>query len=488
MATSVTMTYGSYNFSPVPSFTYSSRSDRTAGTNICLSSPIEIQLEGLIFPTGTAGFGPVSDGIEELAQTFKCTGCQTFQVQCDGDDVINGPAKVKSLNIRPRTDGDLFVNTASYAITLEMVSISGDTYDNQPSGITSIEESWNYEILDERIGGDVSTQGVFNGNAASITIQPAFSVTHNVSVTAPYCCKTSAPDVTGWQRAVDYVRNELASNTPDTGSVGLFGLPPDLNYYNHFRTFNKDIHGGSITLDESWVLSSTSALEEFEVNLEDSIDSYLKTVTVNGTIQGLSVMDYSDIVTGTPKISGAFEYWKTISGNIFSRASTIYSGSSVTSDNGLLSLNNQPISTSFGYNTLAGTVVYNYTFNDRPYNCIPSAKSEIINIVENSPNDVFSTLTILGRQQGPLYQDINTIGPRTREISIEAILPPDTGCVVGGLLSYAAPTGYDALVSGYEDYLTGSFEQVFVTSESKNWTPKEGRFTFTKAWTVGGCS
>jgi hypothetical protein len=115
------------------------------------------------------------------------------------------------------------------------------------------------------------------------------------------------------------------------------------------------------------------------------------------------------------------------------------------------------------------------------------AKSEVINITENNPNDVFASLVIVGRQGGPLYQDINTIGPRTREISIEAVLPPDTGCVVGGLLSYAAPTGYDSLVSGYESYVSGSYEQVFVNSETKTWSPKDGRFTFSKSWTVGEC-
>ena len=84
MATSVTMTYGSYNFSPVPSYTYSTNMERTVGTNICLSTPAQIQLEGLIFPTESQGFGPVTSGINELVELFKCTGCQDFVIQCDG--------------------------------------------------------------------------------------------------------------------------------------------------------------------------------------------------------------------------------------------------------------------------------------------------------------------------------------------------------------------------------------------------------------------
>ena len=487
MATSVTMTYGSYSFSPVPSYTYSTSMERTPGTNVCLSTPVEIQLEGVIFPTGTYGFGPVTSGINELIDLFKCTGCQDFVIQCDGTDIINGPAKVMSFNVNPRSDSDLYVNTAAYSVTLQMVNITGDAYHNQPSGISAISEEWSVNFLDERIGGTVSTQNVFNNEARNVSVQEAFTITHSISVSAPYCCKSSGPDVTGWQQAVDYVRNELAVSTPETGSFGLFAVPANLGYYNHFRTFNKNVHDGSISVNDTWTACESGALEDFDVNLEDSVDSYLKTVTVNGTIQGLATIGYDTAATGIPKIDKAFDYWKAISGDIYSRAATIYNGN-IASDGGNMSLNLNPLNYSIGYNTNGGTVTYNYTFNDRPYNCVPTAKSEIINITEGNPNDVFSNITILGRAAGPLYQDINTIGQRTREISIEAILPPDTGCLVGGFYNVGAPTGYDAFVSGYESALSAAYAQVFINSENKTWTPKEGRFTFNKSWTVGGCS
>ena len=487
MATSVTMTYGSYNFSPVPSYTYSTSMERTLGTNISLSTPVEIQLEGLVFPTGTQGFGAVTSGINELVELFKATGCQDFVIQCNGDDVITGPARVTSFNVNPRTDGDLYVNTAAYSVTLEMVSISGDEYLNQPSGISAISEEWSIDFLDERVGGTVSTQNVFNTDSRNVSIQEAFIITHNINVTAPYCCKTSDPDVTGWQRAIDYVRNELAVSVPDTGAYGLFAVPADLGYFNHFRTFNKNIHDGSISVTDTWTACESGALEDFDVNLEDNIDSYLKTVTVNGTIQGLATIGYDTEVTGIPKIDKAFDYFKAISGDIYSRAATIYNGN-IASDGGAMSLNVNPLSSSIGYNTNGGSVTYNFTFNDRPYNCVASAKSEIINITEGNPNDVFSNLTILGRAAGPLYQDINTIGQRTREISIEAILPPDTGCLVGSVYNVSAPTVYDSFIAGYQSALTAAYAQVFVNSENKTWNPKEGRFTFNKSWTVGGCS
>ena len=103
------MTYGSYSFTPVPSFTYSRAAERTPGADFCLSSPIAIELNGLIVPTGadgalSGGFGPVTDQVKELSSNFVCGSCETFQVQCDGDNVFNGPARVTNLNIQPRTD------------------------------------------------------------------------------------------------------------------------------------------------------------------------------------------------------------------------------------------------------------------------------------------------------------------------------------------------------------------------------------------------
>lgn len=492
MATSVTMSYGSFNFSPVPSFTYSRAVERTPGQDFCLSSPIEFTLEGLIVPTGlggtmSGGFGPVTDQVLDLSNTFKCGSCETLTIACDGSNVVNAPAKVTNLNINPRNDGDLYVNTAAYSITLEIPSLSGDAYDNQPSGITAISEDWSYEIANERIGGTVDMSGVFNDDAYSFNVDASFNVTHNMSVTAPHQCKTGGgADIIGWEQAAQWVIDNLAVDTPDGGVTGLL-LPSNLGYYNHFRSVSKNIFEGTIDVSDSWVATNNSgAIEDFTVSIDDNLDTYLRTIAINGTIQGLGSVTYP-AATGTPKLKNAFDYWKTVSGSLYARAQASYEQNQLASDGGTRSLNNVPLSRSIGYNSVEGTVTYNYSFDDRPYNCVSNARAEKININETNPNDVFASVTVLGRVGGPLFQDINTIGPTVREISVEAILPPDTGCLVGGLLSYAAPTGYDGLVSGYEAYVTGSYENAFINNENKTWSPKDGRFTFTKSWTVGKC-
>ena len=499
MTTSVTMTYGAYEFSPVPSFSYSRDVQRLQGQDVCLSTPIRVTLDGIIFPTGTGGFGPVTDEVKNLSNTFKCGSCQTFQVACDGNNVFNAPAKVINLNINPRNDGDLYVNTAAYTIELEMVSMTGDVYDNQPNGISAISETWDFSIKDERVGGLLNTAGIFNNTGIAISVATAWDVTHNVTVTAPFQCKDGSSDIIGWEQAAAYIINQYTTANPDRGIANLFLIPSNTRFYNHFRNVSKNVTDGTITMNESWVGSNGIALEDFDVTIDTSLDNYLKTVTVNGSIQGLVPdMTYSQLpegsVNGSMKLENALVYWANIRADLFSRASTVYDGNynarnSFGDANFFLrSLNPVPITESVGYNSTAGTVTYSFSYDDRPSNFYTLARAENISVVENNPNDVFASLTVLGRPGGPLFQDGATIGPRTREISIEAVLPVDTLTSVRASGALVAPSVYDAYVADYENYLTATFDQVFTNSAAKNWNPKDGRFTFNKSWTVGSCS
>jgi len=219
----------------------------------------------------------------------------------------------------------------------------------------------------------------------------------------------------------------------------------------------------------------------------------LTTISVNGNIQGLATVNYANPNSSdeTPKIAGAFGKWRNISGELYTRAQSAYlSTENLNNAGNEMSLNINPISSSFGYNNKAGTVTYSYTYNNRPYNCVSDAKLENITFNENNPTDVFASLTILGRLAGPLYQDIGTSGARTKEISIEAVLPvwDASRCSTLSAVGAGIPTGYDDLVGDYEAYLTGIYSGVFINSDNKNWNPKDGRFSWNKSWTVGGCS
>lgn len=476
MSSNITMSYGSYTFNPVPSISYSRAAERTPGKNFCLASPIQITLDGILRPSdGSGGFGGfqnIVDSIQDLEDIFKCdNSCQTFLVQCLGESPwFNGKARVTNLEISPRTDADLYVQTAKYNITLEMISSTDTVYDNGPDGISAISEDWAIDFLEERAGGTANTP---NGGTASIA--QAYTITHTVTLTAPFICN-SGNGTDGLATAQAYLLANFASSSP-SGSYVAGILAPSTNFYNHFRNINKNVYEGTVTMSETWVASSASALEDFNVEIQKGIDTEITTVTINGTIQGLASGDsYPGGTFSSPKLSSATSYWSsTVKPNLYSRANAIYSGTRT--------LKNDPVNYSYGYNTVAGTITYNYTFDNRPNSVISdNSRAETINITHNDPPDIFTSLTVLGRTQGPLHQEINTVGPRTREISIEAVMSTND------TISLTPPTDYDSYVASYESTLSSTYDQVFVNSESKTWSPKDGRFTYNKSWTVGSCS
>ena len=302
----------------------------------------------------------------------------------------------------------------------------------------------------------------------------AFTVSHNVSLQVDGCATDGLSD------AESYLNTLYGSSTPSDANVSnVFDISSlSITYSNHYRVVNKNVQEGSVSMSETWVASTGAALEDFEVTREKSIDSDQVTVTTNGTIQGLNTISYPAGTGSTSKMENAISHWTgVVSGSLYSRANALYDG--------VYTLNPTGFSSSIGYNGGAGTVSYNFIFNDRPANCVAGAKSEIININETEPNDVFASLTVLGRLSGPLFQEVGTSGARTREISIEAILPRSGAC---NFADFTAPGDYDSLVDTYEAGLIAAYSQVFINNDTKTWSPKDGRFTWTKGWTVGNCS
>ena len=113
-------------------------------------------------------------------------------------------------------------------------------------------------------------------------------------------------------------------------------------------------------------------------------------------------------------------------------------------------LNKYPLTRTFGYNPIAGTVTYSFTFNNRPYNLAA-----------------------------------NAVGPRTRSLSIDSQLPVVINATNSGF--FYAPDDYDAFVISYAAELAKYYTQVYVTDSSKTWEPRTGRFTLNQSWTVGNC-
>ena len=489
----LTFIYGDYTLDPKPLFNISKEYIKTPA-NTGLGTRYNLTLEGDLLPFVADGLDQgitgVFDGVKRLREAFD-TDYKLLYLGCPGEDpIISGHPKITSVDVN-QGGGDNYVQRATYSIGLNLPTLVGNGFepvgpendDFSSYGIISYSDDFSIEFADERVGGSVTV------GDDTIEFPSVYSLTHNVSA--------QGEPLSGFdpsKLAQQFVSTRLGFSNEMSGVVGVLNTSGVV--CNNFRTVSVNKTEGSCNATETFVINPSGRYrEDFEVSSSTSVEEPLTTIDINGSIQGYANISYPSpnvpMDGSTPKFQNAMTAWSSISGIAYSRANSFYKINpkhpAFLASN---SLNPTTLSTALGYNIVEGVITYAYSYNDRPINCVPEAVTENINITENEPEDIFASLTILGRATGPLLQSIGTTGPRTREISIDAFLPIATGCASTGMYQptmFTAPTGYDAFVSGYENHLTSTYAGVYITSNSKTWEPKLGRFTYNKAWTVGDC-
>ena len=546
--------YGDYTFNPKPLFSIGKEYLKTP-SQIGLGTRYTLTIDGQIIPkTGQipggdpqAGLDEVFSGVDEIHRAFD-SDFKCLALYCDDGStpIISGYPRITSFDVDHASDN--YVVRADYTITLDLPSLTGtgfdpvgpvsDAYscgvsdlDLSRSGLISYSDEFTVEFLDERIGNhrlglatddDHGKLDVNVGELPSVySIQRSISAQGDSQASADLggiCADYIHP----WQRAKAFVENRMGIPEEATGLSGLLCIGADYGdgVVNNFRTVTVNKTDGIVSANQTFIAitgGGIAAYEDFQVNTQQSLEDPFVTITIDGTINGLTRLDYSGpSVTGEPKFNNAMAFWaQNVSGALYTRADKFYNLTTLQSghigwSNGLNEkarggsypvpltqrLNYLELSRTIGYNPVAGTITYSYTYDNRPVHCYPDAITEDITFSESEPNDVFASLTVLGRANGPLLQTIGTVGPRTREISINAILPMQTKCKINpapavGTHEYDffnAPDAYDQLVLDYAAVLATNYTQVFVTASTKTWEPKTGRFSLNQSWQVGKCS
>jgi len=543
--------YGDYQFNPKPLFTIGKEYIKTP-SNMGLGTRYTLTLEGQIIPkTGKlplgepqAGLNEVFSGVNEIHRAFD-SDFKCLALYCDdgSDYIISGYPRIIDFSVDHASDN--YVVRADYSITLELPSLTGTGFDpvgpiyagyadgcgvgvigDDPlttqdfsiSGIISYSDEFTVEFLDERVGGILGRHDwegkdldVQLGELPSIfSIQRSISAQGDSQISADLNGVCTRPYLQPWERARAFIIPRLGYPPELTALSGL--MCPSGKFANNFRSVSVNKTEGIVSVNETYLaLTGGCAYEDFQINTSQTLGEPYITVTVDGTVNGLSIIDnsgvYAGIATGVPKFNNALSFFSgEVSGSIFSRASRVLkatmaqsghvgAGWNDASDMSYAvyvtnSLNPLHLSKTIGYNPIAGTVTYSYTYDNRPNHCFLKAITEDITFTESEPNDVFASLTVLGKASGPLYQHIGTVGQRTREISINAILPMQIDCAIstgGNLYFYNAPDVYDSIVFNYATVLALNYNQVFVTASTKTWEPKTGRFSLNQSWTVGNC-
>lgn len=169
-------------------------------------------------------------------------------------------------------------------------------------------------------------------------------------------------------------------------------------------------------------------VEEFSVSTSYSRDNGITSISVNGTIQGLS--EGSGILDRFMNASGAMPS----DSDIYARAQIYYPGY----------FSSNIIGKEIAYAPYAGTIVYTYQYNNEPANLFPNSISEVVNVSDTNSSEVIPVIPILG--SSPVLQNISTRTEKRRSIGLELLFLPATGSTYLELYGFKPDT--NSFVSG----------------------------------------
>lgn len=511
MANTVTMTYGAYSFTPVPIVSIE-RTTRRVGGEI-LGYDFQMTLSGTLTskdpltPGSTSDFPSNVTEVDALRAALA-SDCQPFIIKCDAATVISCYPKVESLNFQE--SNNQWVNTIPYTVTLSYQET--DQVSEGPSAtkyIQSVSESWNMEFLQDSKYFVQDLSGLANQEAGYDYIDNDGNnpfearVTRTISIQGIASCAGSGTGVSAIGNARTYMSTLLAGDTYDAMSWGhsVSGITnltdTDYDVYDHFRSHVIDEKNGSIEVTENWLILGTSGVsgtlgtrEDFTVTYTTSNEQSKHRISIEGQIQGFEKRTYDGTTLPTP-ISGsgmaynnALSGWLNVSNRLFPRAQAIYQANV----SGQGKLNPEPLTKTIGHQHSKGIITYSYEFDNRPCSFISGSLTENININDNNPTDVFASLVVLGRPQGPILHAIGTTTSPTREVTVEVTMPTPTGCTFADLETFNPASQVNSLLCQYESGLVAGWDDVFKNTDSVSWSPLTGRYSRTVGWTLAKCS
>jgi hypothetical protein len=283
----------------------------------------------------------------------------------------------------------------------------------------------------------------------------------------------------------------------NSGSTQAF----DSNWviYNHVRTQSVDEKGGSFSVTESFIIMDASrvasspfalgapASEEMNIDVNESLDSSLVEITINGTVRGLENTSPQSAQNSkeTARYDNAVSYFAQVNDNLtMSTRAANLSGVTITNTN--------PTSKQIGRSPKDGSITYAFTFNNRPIACLSGAVSEEISINDTHPGNIVASTPVIGRAKGPVLQYLGSNSGSTRTLSISAVFSVDfTAVAFCSNLNTPASNLTAARALAATIRPVKATNTVYDTEEAESWNPKTGAYTYNIAWTYecnSGCT
>jgi len=331
---------------------------------------------------------------------------------------------------------------------------------------------------------------------------------------------------------------------------GIFNWNRYKSVFNHTRQKTGNEVAGTYSVTESWIIivgdtetdlprddngNIIGATEEYTLNYQHNNSNGIDTVTIEGTITGYQEGNI-DQPSARSKIYQAGQLFKRLAeGNYFHRRCDYYMRDIIThsracdvlaaenhngipelanleykKDEVIRSLNIIPISKSIRKQIVEGIITYSYEFNTKCPNLFADTLMESITTSITYPTDVFTTVIIPGRQQGPLFFSANTQQAPKYTLNVELVLKPE--CPPGSplVMPLGDPTRYNPeiytrvrarlvtkhncrermimIARAHYDYIKGVMGDIIkIEADTDNWNESEGRYSGNITFVFGRC-
>lgn len=459
----------------------------------------------------------VSINFAEGVWVDKCDYTITLEAEflLDRNDKVIGSESYASKTFKPGSAGWSDLISPS---TPEGNRLGIDVLLDKIGGfIEDFQESWSIE----------PEEG--NGNTGAPGTEPitrVYRLTRNISakgkdISKYECFGSNAPDYyRPHEQARRYVINHIhmsgvelnqyddypsaASTLSTYFASGLLNLDANIyRGYNHSRTENINITDGSYSVQDSWILSSGYAYENYNLSFSAGEQSVRNSVSIQGTVKGLTTIPgsgstYGGTVQSTDNTAyeNAINKYRAITNNgLFGLTAHVYQRANLAVGGGI-NLNPTPLTISTATNEFTGEINYTLEYDDRPSNLFSGVLSENISVSDTYPGDVFAIIPVLGRPTGPVLQYIGGRTEYQRSLTIELVLPPPAIGTAGNLeskfrnnllnkpsLKEPTRTAIRDVVNAHSPVNDPGIRKYFAAPSQETWDPREGRYTLNVTWT-----
>lgn len=397
-------------------------------------------------PTGTLDIDPYGSG--GAGQSFTFSDARLVSVDFpEGDDETGG------------------TQTAEYTFNFE-----AHAADSGKQGsiyyLSSAEENWSLAENEGQIfvnstsavADDPATEADEAADASSGlsgTLFKTYTLTHTISATGYDKYTSGTWGVSGWAEAQKWVNSRLvtnpiaktittdeAGNTATSFKVDRMGMLVDVaddpatpdedesednismidlstyTAYDYKKEFSPDTTAGTYAITETWILSKQNHTVDFDMSF-DTDEEGVSTVNFNCTITGLSnspdVREQNKITNAETALAGVLNDSYSLSNSFYQERKGIDPDAE-----GADTLATVEQAISISKNRISGVITVSMTYNDKPQENDDTIE-ESIEVTDNNKghtNRVIALLAVIGKNNGPVIQDMGTSGEQRRSVAL----------------------------------------------------------------------